>query len=470
MAPTTAALLGALLLASSSANAQQAKLQVDFDSPKSIKSAAKIVAKNLWSYYHGHEPGQTPGILPGPPPGGPYYWWQAGAMWGTYIDYWFYTGDDTYVAETMRSLLFQAEPPVNAYMPRNWTASLGNDDQGFWGMAAMLAAEVNFPNPPKDQPQWLALAQAVFNTQVARWEVDYCAGGLRWQVVSTNGGYDYKNTIANAVFMNIAARLARYTNNDTYALWATKAWDWIKAMGYITDNYDVMDGGHIGHNCTDINPVQFSANAAMLLHATSVMYNYTTGEARAKWRRHVSGLLHHTIRHFFPKGIMVERACELPDRVQCNTDQHSFKGYMHRALATVAVLAPFTFDTVVKTLRSSTEGCVSSCLADGTCGFRWDTGEYDGDVAAGPAGQQMSALAALSTILIEKEKALKGPLTNTTGGTSQGDPNAGQKFEGVEPPREITAGDRAGASIVTAVVLASFMGSLVWMAMGWTEK
>ncbi|KAL2166954.1 hypothetical protein VTG60DRAFT_1912 [Thermothelomyces hinnuleus] len=167
---------------------------------------------------------------------------------------------------------------------------------------------------------------------------------------------------------------------------------------------------------------------------------------------------------------MVERACELEDRVQCNTDQHSFKGYMHRALATVAVLAPFTYETITKTLRSSTEGCVSSCLADGTCGFRWNTGEYDGDAAAGPAGQEMSALAALSTMLLEQEKVLKGPLTNTTGGTSQGDPSAGQKFEGVSPPREITAGDRAGAGIITAVVLASFLGSLVWMGMGWSEK
>ncbi|KAL2144368.1 hypothetical protein VTI28DRAFT_9192 [Corynascus sepedonium] len=469
MVPTTTALLGGLLLAATGVNAQAAKMQVDLDSPDSVRSAAEIVARNLYSYYHGDEPGQTPGILPGPPPGGPYYWWQAGAMWGTYVDYWFYTGDDTYNKEAMRSMVFQAEAPVNAYMPKNWTASLGNDDQGFWGMAALLAAEVNFPNPPKDQPQWLALAQAVFNTQVTRWEEQDCAGGLRWQVVSTNGGYDYKNTIANAVFMNIASRLARYTNNGTYSEWATKAWDWMEAMGYITDKYDVLDGGHIPHNCTDVNPVQFSANAAILIHAAAVMYNHTTGEARTKWRGHVAGLLNRTIDHFFPEGIMVERACELEDRVQCNTDQHSFKGYMHRALATVAVLAPFTFDTVVRTLRSSTEGAVASCLADGTCGFRWDRGEYDGDTAVA-AGQQMSALAALSTMLINQQRVLNGPLTNTTGGTSQGDPNAGQKFEGISPPRPITTGDRAGAGIVTAVVLASFLGSIVWMGMSWSER
>ena len=35
-------------------------------------------------------------------------------------------------------------------------------------MSAMTAAENNFPNPPSDEPQWLALAQAVFNTQAAK--------------------------------------------------------------------------------------------------------------------------------------------------------------------------------------------------------------------------------------------------------------------------------------------------------------
>ncbi|KAK4112364.1 glycoside hydrolase family 76 protein [Canariomyces notabilis] len=456
------------LLAATGANAQAAKLQVDLDSADSIKSAAKLVAANLMSYYHGDEPGQTPGILPGPPPGGPYYWWQAGAMWGTLIDYWYYTGDSTYNDQAIYAMVFQAEPPLNSYMPANWTLSLGNDDQGFWGMSAMLAAEVNFPNPPEDQPQWLALAQAVFNTQTGRWNTQECNGGLNWQIPHTNGGYNYKNTIANVVYFNIAARLARYTQNDTYAQWADRAWDWTEGVGYITEDYNVLDGGHIEANCTDINPVQFSANAAVLLHGVAVMYNYTNGDQ--KWRQRIDGLLNRTIEHFFPNGIMIERACELEDRVQCNVDQHSFKGYMHRSLATVGVLVPDTRPIVERVLRSSTEGCVSSCLADGTCGFRWNTGEYDGDKANGPAGQEMSALAALSTLLLEQQHVLQGPLTNTTGGTSRGDPNAGGDPNVLQPPRPITTGDKAGAGVVTAVVLASFLGGLVWMGTGWSES
>jgi len=40
----------------------------------------------MMNYYKGNLTGQTPGLLPGP-----YYWWEAGAMWGSLIDYWYCT-------------------------------------------------------------------------------------------------------------------------------------------------------------------------------------------------------------------------------------------------------------------------------------------------------------------------------------------------------------------------------------------
>jgi mannan endo-1,6-alpha-mannosidase len=50
-------------------------------------------------------------------------------MWGALIDYWHFTGDTTYNELVSEGLLFQVGPKLN-YMPPNWTASLGNDDQG----------------------------------------------------------------------------------------------------------------------------------------------------------------------------------------------------------------------------------------------------------------------------------------------------------------------------------------------------
>lgn len=189
-----------------------------------IISTAKALAKNVMSYYHGNESGQTPGILPGPPPAGDYYWWEGGALWGAMIDYWHYTGDTTYNDVVTQAMLWQVGPNKD-YMPPNVTASLGNDDQGFWGMSAMLAAEANFPDPPAGQPQWLALAQAVFNTQAdpGRHD-DTCNGGLRWQIPFSNNGYDYKNSkwglaCSRLVLMHVRLTRSRHRQRMLLQSW-----------------------------------------------------------------------------------------------------------------------------------------------------------------------------------------------------------------------------------------------------------
>jgi mannan endo-1,6-alpha-mannosidase len=45
-------------------------------------------------------------------------------MFGSLIDYWYYTGDDTYNEITSQAMLFQTGPD-NDYMEPNHTKSLG---------------------------------------------------------------------------------------------------------------------------------------------------------------------------------------------------------------------------------------------------------------------------------------------------------------------------------------------------------
>ncbi|KAJ9156504.1 Mannan endo-1,6-alpha-mannosidase [Pleurostoma richardsiae] len=446
----------ALLVTGGLANA--AYYTIDTDA--AIKQTASTLAYDLMAYYHGNETGQTPGILPGPPPAGDYYWWEAGAMWGTMIDYWHLTGDTTYNDVVTAAILWQVGPNQD-FMPPNVTASLGNDDQGFWGMTAMLAAEDKFPDPPKDQPQWLALAQAVFNTQAdpSRHD-DTCGGGLRWQIPFSNNGYNYKNSIANGCFFNLGARLARYTHNQTYADWAEKTWNWITGVGLIDAEYNIYDGGHIEHNCTDINKAQFSYNNGVWLLGAAYMYNYTNGSS--VWQDRVQKLLDATLTDFFPNGIAYEVACE--KGMTCTTDMLSFKGYVHRWLATMSQIAPFTHDTILPVLKTSTTAAISQCTGGDnqrTCGFQWSSGVFDGSVGA---GQQMNVLAAVSSLLIDSASA---PVTNKTGGTSIGNSNAGSGSDTLQnKPKPLTTGDRAGASILTILILASATGMFGWMSFG----
>jgi mannan endo-1,6-alpha-mannosidase len=236
--------------------------------PASIKSAASTISYGLMKYYTGNNTGDNPGNLPSP-----YYWWEAGAMFGTMVEYWYYTSDTTYNPVVKAALLSQAGEDDD-FMPLNQTKTEGNDDQGFWGMAAMSAAEMNFENPSAPDPGWLALAQGVFNDMAGRWDDSTCGGGLRWQIFTFNQGYNYKNSIANGCFFNIAARLAAYTGNQTYADWAVKTWDWMDSVGLIGDNYEIYDGTSDTENCTIIDHGRFSYNQGIYLFGAAMMYNH----------------------------------------------------------------------------------------------------------------------------------------------------------------------------------------------------
>lgn len=219
-------------------------------------------------WYTGDKPGDTPGNLPNP-----YYWWEAGAMFNAFVDYYYYTKDDTYNKITDQAMLHQVGK-YNAFMPNNQTSTLGNDDQAFWGMAAMSAAENKFPDPPEDEPSWLSLAQGVFNTQYVRWDTKNCGGGLKWQIYSFNKGYDYKNTISNGCFFNIAARLAKYTGNATYAEWAEKTWEWEQRIGLMSDDYHFFDGSEDEiNNCSRINHIQWTYNAGVHMAGAAALWN-----------------------------------------------------------------------------------------------------------------------------------------------------------------------------------------------------
>ncbi|KGQ05211.1 Mannan endo-1,6-alpha-mannosidase DCW1 [Beauveria bassiana D1-5] len=405
-----------------------------------IKTTASTIAYDLMLLYEGNRTGKIPGILPGPPAEnkGNYYWWQGGAMMGTYIDYWHLTGDTSYNDVVMQGILHQVGENRD-FMPRNHTASLGNDDQGFWGMTAMLAAENKFPDPPRDKPQWLALAQAVWATQADSSRHDhYCNGGMRWQIPFSNAGYDYKN-------------------NET--------WDWLWGVGYIDHkSWLVYDGGRVQHNCTDINKATFSYNAAILTQGAAFMYNYTNGDK--KWGDRVDNLVDSMIKNFFKDGAAYEVPCESTPGT-CTADMLTFKGYVHRWLSVVAQIVPHTADKILPVLEKSAQAAAKQCTGretGRTCGFYWTGGKFvdPGVDKTTGAGEYMSALAAVSSLLI---KDANPPTTNDTGGTSKGSPNGGFAGgdNGQRPPRPITTADKAGAGILTLTLVFGAVCTFFWM-------
>ncbi|KAI1865004.1 uncharacterized protein JN550_008550 [Neoarthrinium moseri] len=441
-------------------------LEVDFESlgmfAYSIKAAAKLKVEDLLAVYRGDEPGMIPGILPGPPPADDYYWWIGGALWGTLMDYRYLTKDTAYDATIMQAMTWQVGE-LKDYMPSNWSASMGNDDQAFWALAALTAAETGFADPPEEMKlDWLALAQAVFNEQTNKdRRINYgnCNGLLRWQAINLNNGWDYINTIPNTCYFNIGARLARYFDNSTLADKVGETWDLLVGVKYIDDEGNVYDGAHEGDDCTVINRAQFSYNPALLIQGLAHLYNMSDGDQ--KWGSKLDHILPRTLEFFFPNGTAYEWSCEREG--SCTTDMLSFKGFLHRWLANTAYLAPKYADKIMPLLKSSAKSAVSQCTAGANgraCGFRWTSGVYDGKTGA---CQDMSVLGALLSLLPTPGT---GVLTSNSGGTSKGDPNAGSDLsEHIPALPSITTGDRAGAGIITLIVLAAGLGVYSWIGL-----
>lgn len=127
-------------------------------------------------------------------------------------------------------------------------------------------------------------------------------------------------------------------------------------------------------------------------------------------------------------------------------------------------IAPFTAPQVLPVLRKSAQAAVKQCTGGDngrTCGFRWASGAFDGNVGA---GQTMDVLAAVSSLLIDQSKT---PVTNATGGTSIGDPSAGIGSGAItDDLPAVTTGDKAGAGVLTAVIILTAAAAFGWMGMG----
>ncbi|GKT40515.1 mannan endo-1,6-alpha-mannosidase DCW1 [Colletotrichum spaethianum] len=473
------ALSAALLLLS---NVASAAAELEINTRDNIVESSRSLAKDVMTFYHGEEPGNIPGILPGPPTfdNGDYWWYQGASLWATYLDYWHLIGDDSYADTTSKGMLHQTGPN-NDYMPPNFTASLGNDDQCFWGTAALTAAEYDFPNV-NGKATWIDLAKAVWNTQASPDRQDEtCNGGLRWQVPWSNAGYEYKQirrtmteliaAASNACFFNMGARLARFTGNTTYSEWAEKTWDWLSGVGLIdSETWAVYDGTHVETNCTEVNKVQWSYNAAMLIQGAAFMYNNTNGSEI--WRERVEKLSGSLLTTFFPNGTAYEVACERHKGV-CPHDALWYKGYVHRWLSSATQLAPFIADKVLPILKSSTEAAVKQCVAGKSglanqCGFYWTDGVFSDpqttDNTTG-AGEAVSVLAAVSNLLISDANVPVTEADSKSGdldGNSQGSSPSGTPVT-TSPTGKTTP---SGAeSIRFDMKMSILIGSL--LAVGW---
>lgn len=182
-------------------------------------------------------------------------------------------------------------------------------------------------------------------------------------------------------------------------------------------------------------------------------------------------MLNTTFETFFPakmgNKIMVEITCE--PLGNCDVDQRSFKAHLSQWLAATAQLVPARYETIFPYLRASAVGAAGQC--DGgsngiTCGREWNTTVYDN---TNGVGEQMSALAVIQSCMLDVA-TLTPPYTSTSGGTSKSDPNAGTGTSSSSSSggsavtySTLSTSDRAGAGVLTALIIVVLLGGTAWM-------
>ncbi|KAI8623750.1 glycoside hydrolase family 76 protein [Xylariaceae sp. FL1651] len=370
-----------------------AALELVSNNTDSVKAAANRVTKGLYVY---HNAAATSGQFNQPQP---WFWWLSGSGWNGLMDYTVYTKDTTYKADLLSALAKNVGPKYDFVPPAQsgWEA---NDDQAYWLYNALTAMEYGFDTLP-GAPSWDAIATNTFNLFVSRWAIDSgtCNGGLKWQYNPEANGWTYKNSVTNGAFFQTAARLARYTGNQTFADWAVKIWDWSTGVGLVSADYHVYDGtsDDSGANCSAVNHDEWSYNIATYLHGAAHMYNFTKDPV---WEERVHGFVNTTSTTFFTPaktGVMFEQKCE-PSHA-CTTDQTSFKASLSRWLGKTAVLVPSATETIMALLEQSAQGAAKSCVGNGnsTCGMSWTGDGFDGQ---SDFGVELSALETIQSLLV----------------------------------------------------------------------
>jgi mannan endo-1,6-alpha-mannosidase len=321
------------------------------------------------------------------------------------VEYWHYTGDTMYNNVTYEALTHQLSlSPTGDFNIPSEAFDTGNDDQAFWVIVAMSAAEYGFPEPPSPSPTWLQVAVNAFEVFTQRWAIDSttCGGGLRWQFYQSNAGWNYKNAISNSLFFQLSARLARYTGNQTYVDWSHRVWNWTANIGMIDSIYNVFDGSDVLLNCTELDHHQWTYNVGAFLYGSAALSNYTN--ASTIWEQRTAGLLTATATFVSPfknsTDVLFEAYCELAGN--CNSDQLSMKAYLIRWMAGTSLLAPFTAPRIKTIIRASAPGAAAACSGGSSgrdCGSKWYINGSDGTMGL---GQQLSAMELMYALLADQ--------------------------------------------------------------------
>ncbi|MGA7709071.1 MAG: glycoside hydrolase family 76 protein [Acidobacteriaceae bacterium] len=246
-------------------------------------------------------------------------WWNAANVMTVLANYSRVTGSRQY-------LPILANTFKRASSSQNTTNFLNSydDDEGWWALAWIDAYDLT------GKRAYLTMAETIFANMAGEWDTTTCGGGIWWKKPA-----DYKNAIANELFLSVAAFLANRTAGTAsarYLAWAQKEWTWFHASGMINPQHLVNDGLNSTnpHACTNNGATTWTYNQGVILGG---LVELAKAEHDPTLLPQAEAIANAAIAHLTVNGILVDRAV-------CGGDAPQFKGIFVRNLMALYAAAP----------------------------------------------------------------------------------------------------------------------------------
>jgi predicted alpha-1,6-mannanase (GH76 family) len=214
----------------------------------------------------------------------------------------------------------------NANRANGTTNFLNNydDDEGWWALAWIDSYDLT------GNQAYLSMAETIFANIATEWDTNTCGGGVWWEKPN-----NYKNAIANELFLSVAASLANRTTGSTSAshlAWAQKEWAWFKASGMINSKNLINDGltSTSPGACTNNGQNTWSYNQGVILGGLVELYK---ADKDPTLLPQASAIANAAIANLTLNGILVESSVS-------GNDAPQFKGVFARNLMALYNVAP----------------------------------------------------------------------------------------------------------------------------------
>jgi predicted alpha-1,6-mannanase (GH76 family) len=235
-------------------------------------------------------------------------WWNSANVLTAYVDYSRRTGSSTY------------RGAIGTTYDRNAAGNFLNtyyDDEGWWALAWINAYDLTA------DARYLNMAKTIFNDMKGGWSTT-CNGGIWW-----NKTPQYKNAIANELFLSVAIRLHQRTPGDagagSFLDWANREWAWFSASGMINANNMVNDGLADG-TCVNNGQTTWTYNQGVILAGLADLYKAT---GTASYLTRAQQIADAAITRLIDANGVLKEPCE----PNCGGDGPTFKGVFVRHLA-----------------------------------------------------------------------------------------------------------------------------------------